>query len=605
MVSRCLPTTSETAEKGDQMVDQNLDPKKWPSGAVMFNRMLATYLDAADGAKTPIETWQRAEWDRLEQDLRNVFKDEFGPTFLYKDFPVLLGPGKMTKGDQETRRKCRAHLKKAKVEMLGCTNALRKRITNAQPHVREGLYRMIADWRSVWRDPNIPQEKKTLVLALSDQHVLKTVPSDQMSMQLDAAVRAGPKAFKKSEGFDWLVAQGVAREGKPDQANWALQLMPAGERGAEKRLFNYTPDAQEKILGKMEAFRDRLGHRHGDILTYLENEWAEGPSNSPLVQVTLDSILDVLGYTKSSNAAGGSGYRKRDRDEVRRQVEDLENQHLTVHQVVKNANQKLGVYSSRVLVIMERDGGQIDLDGQQEWSRISITFGPAWAYRLRGPGIKQVMHLQRKALAYDYKTEVYEKAIAIALAFFWRVNITKRTTARYRMLDIFVTYIQENPENLTRRRAERVEEALDRLEKDGLIAAWRYEDGIQLRATEGHMPHRWAESWLERFVEIEAPRDLITLYDDRNRGKQAAAPTVAYQQQESLGERLKTFRLNNNITALRASELIGIDNGTLSKIESGKMQPGEKVSGRISAWLADMKNHPAKRAAMHETKRIE
>jgi DNA-binding XRE family transcriptional regulator len=119
------------------------------------------------------------------------------------------------------------------------------------------------------------------------------------------------------------------------------------------------------------------------------------------------------------------------------------------------------------------------------------------------------------------------------------------------------------------------------------------------------MLHRWAESWLERFVEIEAPRDLITLYDDRTRGKQAASPAVAYQQQESLGERLKTFRLNNNITALKAAELIGIDNGTLSKIESGKMQPGPKVSGRISAWLSDMKSHPAKRAAMHETKQIE
>ena len=591
--------TCEIGARGKQMVDPNFDPKKWPSGAVMFNRMLATYLDAADNAGKPIETWQRAEWDRLEQELKNVFKNEFGPTFLYKEFPVLLGPGPMSKGDQDIRRRCRTHLKKAKVEMLGCANALRKRITNAQPHVRDGLFRMIADWRNVWRDPIIPQEKKTLVLALSDQHVLKNVPSDHMAMQINAAVRAGSKAFIRSDNFDWPVAQGVAQKDSPDETRWALQLMPANGDSANNTvaLFSYAPDAQAKILGKMEAFRDRLGHRHADILTFLENEWAAGPSGSHLVQVSLDSILDVLGYAKAANSAGGSGYRKRDRDEVRRQVEDLENQHLTVSHVLKKANKPAGAYSSRVLVIMERVEGQIDLDGRQEWAAISITFGPAWAHRLRGPGLKQVMHLQRKALAYHHTKEVYEKAIAIALAFFWRVNISKRTVARYRVLDIFTVYIQETPENLTRRRAERVEEAFDRLEKDGLIAGWRYENGIQLRATEGHLPHRWAESWLERLIEIEAPRDLVTLYEDRSRSKRAAAPAIAYRQQESIGERLKAFRLAHNITALKAAELIGVDNATLSKIETGKMQPGPKVAGRISSWLDNMKARPAKHPA--------
>ena len=584
---------------------------KYPNGGVVLNRLLADTLDRCDQVGTPIETWGLDEWRELESAINQFFKSVIDPGYVYGELTEKMkaAPGGITPEDAANRRALVQHMKAVKQQAMNAFAALRKRITNAQPHVREGMFAIIRDWRKVWRDPNIPEEKKTLAMAaLSDREVLRHAPSDELTMQMHQAIQSGGKAFRTSAGFDFPVAQGVARENTERAEKWALQLMPADVAKAREGgggVFAYAPDAEPRLREAMEQYADRLGDRDSDILFFAMSRFAERAKHpDDKVSIKLDELMAALGYAKHGGSSGGMSYQERDKATVRRQVEDLQNQHLTVQRIVKEQGSKRWQdIESRVFIIWDKVGAQSELDGaMRDWTAITVSFGRAWSYRLFSDSGRLVMNLHRQALAYHPTKETYEKRLAKALSFYWRVNIDKRTVAEYLILDIVTKYLTEPPDQIDRRKAERVEQALDQLQADGIIGGWCYADGTPLRKTEGALPHRWRESWLERTVHIEAPRELAELYHEQRKAKQLSRPPAEVEvlPQEGLGDRVRRFRMNRGITAMQAAKQIGIDNGTLSKIENGKLQAGPRVARKIEAWMRDLENRPGAMREMHQ-----
>ena len=95
---------------------------------------------------------------------------------------------------------------------------------------------------------------------------------------------------------------------------------------------------------------------------------------------------------------------------------------------------------------------------------------------------------------------------------------------------------------------------------------------------------------------VEAPQSLQMAYLERKKKPVAIDNNVIDIEpaKPNLGAKVRAFRLARQISGLQAAELIGIDNGTLSRIEGGKRNPTEKQTKAIEAWMRDMDNRPDK-----------
>jgi hypothetical protein len=215
--------------------------------------------------------------------------------------------------------------------------------------------------------------------------------------------------------------------------------------------------------------------------------------------------------------------------------------------------------------------------------------------------------LQARALSYDAIKERPEKRLLKRLGWYWKLNDREVTAPR-----TVETWIRDDlgdtPTEYKRRDAERFEQALDRLKADGCIRDWQYTLGEErIAATEGSLPHRWLERWIERKIVIEAPESLRMAYLERQSKKklkeQEKQRKLAFQAAESpnddYGKRFRSFRIGLGISALQAAQESGVHNSALSRIETGKRPATDEQRKKLDAWMRELKNRPDLVAARH------
>lgn len=578
--------------------------RKHPNGGHVFNEVLADLLDNRDQAgKVPLEQWTKEHWDTLEAALRKMVGDVLSRDYLYRELPAKVDAAGGDKAlMKRTRSEIRRHLDKIKREASNALAAFRDRIEGSPPHVRAMFIADVYAWRKVWRDPNVPAHKRQLVMAsLTRADVLEHAPSDHLTTQLHLAVQTGGQSFTMQEGFDFPVAKGKARPGTKNEEAWALELAPILDQAApEARPLITAPDLAEKVINAMTDYAQRLGDRDSDLLFILMDKFADKAKHAnDHVRVTLDEIMDVLGYDRHASGSGGLSFRVEEKAEIRRRIEDLQIPWMTINRAARHSDKgRWDEYSSRVFTIHEKLGqrelGQAPGEPVRNWNTIVFGFGRAWSYRLFEPRGKLVMALQTKALQYHPTKQVYEKRLGKALGFYWRANLGA-TQARRRILDVVASMIGEAPQDLVPRQAKRLEQALDQLVADRMIGAWRYREGVRMSELD-RMPPRWLDRWLEREIIIEAPPDLQALYSAKH--KRLAAATDAkliLHDDADIGAALRAYRTAHGISQLRAAELLKVDNSTLSRIENGKTRPSTETAARIASLIRDLQNKPALR----------
>ncbi|HEX5501023.1 MAG TPA: helix-turn-helix domain-containing protein, partial [Thermomicrobiales bacterium] len=190
-------------------------------------------------------------------------------------------------------------------------------------------------------------------------------------------------------------------------------------------------------------------------------------------------------------------------------------------------------------------------------------------------------------LKYDPYRQTWEKRLARYLSWQWRTKARNSDYLRpYRvatLLDAVGKDLDERRPAVTR---ERLEKALDLLQRDGVIAAWQYD-----RWEEGLAHQRgWGRSWLEATLLIEPPEGVKEHYQPLERQRQ---PALRAALPAGLGERIKRRRKDLGLNQKEAGELLGVTQAYISMLERGKIT-GERLSAafrqRLETWLGPMTN---------------
>ncbi|HEX5505960.1 MAG TPA: helix-turn-helix transcriptional regulator, partial [Thermomicrobiales bacterium] len=188
-------------------------------------------------------------------------------------------------------------------------------------------------------------------------------------------------------------------------------------------------------------------------------------------------------------------------------------------------------------------------------------------------------------LKYDPYRQTWEKRLARYLSWQWRTKARNSDYLRpYRVATLLDAVGKEVYARRPSRTRERLEQALDTLQRDEVIAAWQY-DRWDEAATERH---GWAERWLEATVLIEPPEVVREQY----RGLERPAPARERAAlPEGPAERLKQRRQELGLSQLQAAERLGISQTYFSLLERGKVpltDASPALRRRLRAWL----DHP-------------
>jgi hypothetical protein len=573
---------------------------QWPNGASALAVALRTGMEKTDSIGKPIEKWTAEDFDEARKSVRDLFMRLRRHADAGNLKPKAVDRfGKIPEGLHDRAKAIRKHLRLIEPEAVRLFATLRSRLEN--PKTREPMLFYLRTWKQAASNVNISPTvaAKMLLGLLSTDHL--EVPSDGVTMGLLQAIERGDF---DTESHHWPTTQGIAAS---TAEHWTYELVPVDEANAREQLLP-APDLGEKVRQAMAAYARQLGDRDGDLMTYLMARYAERARHpEDKVTIALDDVMQALGYTRHRSGHGGESFKAEDKAVVREQIERLENGYLTVRKAgsLVGSSRKVDI-EGRVFIIEYRIG-QADLEGRvRDWSSISVRFGGVWSVRLFDERGRMTALLQANALSYDASKERLEKRILKRLGWFWKLNSGRLDDQPFtapRTVEVWVRDdVGDDYRTYTRRDAERLEKAFDRLKADGNIGDWRYVGGEQrISDMPGSLQRGWLERWVEREIMVEAPESLRLAYMGR-KAKRLTAPAAAATPaiaNDDYGQQVRRFRMSHNISALELSKEIGVHPSVLSRIETGKRAASMEQRKKIDGWMRELKNRPDLQAARH------
>ncbi len=339
------------------------------------------------------------------------------------------------------------------------------------------------------------------------------------------------------------------------------------------------PDELQAIERNMWQHSDELDDRDADTLDAIMTTWLRSASSpNDKVPVFLDDLLR-LRHLKAKMGGQGrrGGYAQKQREALWRCLLHL--QDIWIDIAAAPVPDKTGsrVVQSKALVLTDRVG-QRRLDGYMQVEAILVTPGEAFGRFLFGPG-RQAALLSANAIRYHPVRQSIEKRLTRLFSWHWRAGAKSADFVRvYRVRTLTEEVgLEEKPTKPARQR-DRFEKALDRLEKDGVIAGWQYREDF----SEESLPAKgWYRFWLEARLLIEAPEAIRTAYRSLDRGPKPR-PLAA---KTDLAEHLRQRRANLGLTQIQAAEEIGISRSSLKRFERGAVPSRRDLKARINRWL--------------------
>ena len=211
--------------------------------------------------------------------------------------------------------------------------------------------------------------------------------------------------------------------------------------------------------------------------------------------------------------------------------------------------------------------------------------GDVFAPFLFGPG-RQTALLSQKALEYDPYREKWEKRLTRYLSYQWRVcQKSGNYSHPYSVETILKAVGEEVNKHDPIRTKQRLEEALNKLLRDGIIVVWQY---VSINEEIIGKPG-WVEHWLKWQLVMEPPQDIIVQYAKIKNPEKKPKTLPAHTEADlDLAKRLKQKRVERGLNQTQVADQIGINRSRISRIEKGERPCPENLA-KIEKWLVDEK----------------
>ena len=268
------------------------------------------------------------------------------------------------------------------------------------------------------------------------------------------------------------------------------------------------PDDLDNWVRQMWQQRERLCDLDADVLDLLCHFYLQRATPEGDAVVDVDELLAKRGLKKKLSGTGRrGGYEAKQRKEMLHALSRVQNiwvqvADLTVYEDNGRGHRRKTTLTieSRAFVTTDRMG-QRRIDGFMDVCRFIFRPGKVLGKFLVGPG-RQFALLSARAVEYDPHCQFWEKRLARYLSWQWRVRARSGDYMRsYRVATLLKAVGQEvNPKRPTRTR-ERLEQALDTLQTDEVVAGWQYQSWDESRAAR----QQWMHAWLEATVLVEPP----------------------------------------------------------------------------------------------------
>jgi DNA-binding XRE family transcriptional regulator len=392
-------------------------------------------------------------------------------------------------------------------------------------------------------------------------------------------------SFRQVEGSPWPTAT-LDRQGSKSFA----ELRPAA-MDLEPLLAPRTIEAWAATMWKQQSELSDLDADALDALCALYLNQAREADDTAVADV--DEILAMRGLKPKRGGQGRrGGYEPEQRAEMLKALSHIQNIWINIAEVMvyegagKGRQAKRPVtksLQSRPFIITDRMG-QIRLDGYLEVERFIFRPGKAFAAFLFGSG-RETGILFQKALQYDPFRRKWEKRLTRYISWHWRgASLNGDFAQTYQvqqLLDAVGERINERYPSKTRAR---LEQALEHLRVDRVLAKWSYEGWVPSTTFE----RGWAESWLDATIVIDAPEVIRTYYTQWRAAEPSLTEHAASARETSdIGERITRHRKMLGLSQQQAATGLGIRQGYFSKIERGKASPSPQLKRRIEAWLME------------------
>jgi hypothetical protein len=321
------------------------------------------------------------------------------------------------------------------------------------------------------------------------------------------------KKFSILEDGRWKTADLTTPSGK---LRAIAQLRPDPEKEP------YLTDKQLAWWQKrMEELVMAMDDLTADVMDIVSVKWlCKAEYWQDVVDVTADDFLQMRGIQKHKSGTGRlGGYEEEQRREVSRHLCILSNTWITIieMEIIELVYGKKGPYRkrskwaghSRAIVVSSVHGTiEDDWEGFKPYVW-TVRPGDVFAKFLFGAG-RQTALLAQRALEYDPYRQKLEKRLTRYLSYQWRIRQGSKSYFQPFTVKTLLKAVGEEV-NATDpiRTKRRLEKALNRLRKDGIIGSWRYEAGID-ESIVGKIG--WWKEWLEWRVIIEPPKEVTEQY---------------------------------------------------------------------------------------------
>jgi DNA-binding transcriptional regulator YiaG len=404
----------------------------------------------------------------------------------------------------------------------------------------------------------------------------------------------------------WRALQSVVQDPSrfQDGSTWPCAILDNMEGSIEARppivdLQPYLePDDEALLRDTMWQQVRNLGDLDADVLDILSDFWirhARHPDQK--VTCTVSYLLSARGLQRKKGGSGErrGGYYSSQENAIREAVGRIcilwINATIDTYETQpgkKRSTKQKSRLSSRAFVV-DTTAGQIRLDGRTEVQAFTYSPGALFGRFLFGPG-RQTALQSVKSLLYHPQKERWEKRLARYLPWQWKCDAKNGGGVKTFRLRTLLDAIAEQPNRArpTRTR-DRMEQALERLQKDGVIRGWQYGPEWD----EDHAgKHGWLETWLAATVSIEPPEDISKKY---RRIAEAATGHRAEPRRRALGPgqpatpdlptRIRAHREALGMSCLQVGEVLGVSGRSVGQWESGTRKPSGTNRKRIMRWL--------------------
>jgi DNA-binding XRE family transcriptional regulator len=403
--------------------------------------------------------------------------------------------------------------------------------------------------------------------------------------------------FQKIDGTPWPTA--LLHKGS---SRGQAQLRPAAIE--DQPLLS--PQEIERWSQIMWKQREELSDLDADALDLLSHTWlqqARTPGHYAIADI--DQFLALRGLKpKQSGSNRRGGYEPEQRAEMLQALSHIQNLWLNMGEIEvfeergkgrKQRTIKENV-QSKAFVITDRMG-QMSIDGYMDVRRFIFQPGHLFAHYLFGPG-RQTALLSAKAVQYDPYRQKWEKRLARYLSWQWRSQARRGEYMRpYRVATLLEAVGEEINQRYPAKTRDRLEKALDALQKDEVITAWQYQ-----RWDESVVEKRgWAESWKDatilieppevirdayRSIEMSATEKILTGGSVTTKKSGSNASGMAFTDSPSdFAQRIREHRKELHLSQLQTAEQLEIAQSYLSKLERGQVEPSSDIKKRILTWL--------------------